>query len=100
MEAKSVRQIFFTLAFFAGLSLLFFGAVSVVVQPYFKLDAVLTPEQLHDHELRQRTLGRLKQDQTVEVLPCIAGLVLIAVGAFGHYNGRIILAPKILVRSL
>jgi len=58
------------------------------------LDHVLTPEQLKDDELRERTLAHLKRVNELDwTLPSIAGLVLLAVGVAGFGIQRLKL-PK------
>ena len=84
MDHKSIRQAGFAFITLAGFGLLLLGPVNESLRPHFMLDHVLTPEQLTDDGLRERTLAQLKQAKGPDwTLPSIVGLALIAVGGAG-----------------
>jgi hypothetical protein len=57
------------------------------IQPHFKLDVVLTPEELADKSTRDRTLEILDRGQRKDwPFWCLAGLAIIVVAAIGLYS--------------
>ena len=89
MTPKDFIHSCFALAILVGLGLILLGPVLKHTRPYFMLDVVLSPEQLKDVALRERTLAQLKQDERLDwTLPSIAGLMLIAVGGVGRSVGQ------------
>jgi hypothetical protein len=84
MKPSSIQQACYTLAILLGMGCLVLGPVIKSSRPHFLLDHVLTPEQLRDQSLRERTLAQLKQNENLDwTLPSIGGLLLIAVGTVG-----------------
>jgi hypothetical protein len=87
VERRALSQLCFILVAMIGVGCILVGPALDVSRPDFQLDVVLTPEELRDDALRERTLAELKRNNHRRDWPywAVAGAILTAVGSIGLF---------------
>jgi hypothetical protein len=90
MEPRALSQLCFILVLIIGLGCILAGPALDTTYPHFQLDVVLTPEELQDDALRERTLEDLKRNNRRRDWPfwLMVGAALVAVGGVGLFSTR------------
>lgn len=87
MEPRALSQLCFLLVLTIGLGCILAGPALDTTYPHFQLDVVLTPEELQDDALRERTLEELKRNNRRRDWPfwLLVGVALVSVGGLGLF---------------
>jgi len=88
-ERAAIVRICFLILLMVGLGLVFFGCFVEPALPFFAMDRVLSPAELHDSTTYDATLALLKRAEGNRwLLWCIAGVVVAATSSVGLWTVR------------